>query len=135
MSTPFKNGRRRLPCPWRPRIVTVMYVLVQYTPCDSTSGADFDFRPALLFLTVVVVLLVVMREATSAGPQLPITAPSFLKYQTLTGYFLQDDPKIDPLTFDYVGKPVATAFLDVPCTRISLTESASDNHQLWPYRK
>jgi hypothetical protein len=47
-----------------------------------------------------------MREA---GPQLPITAPSFLKYQTLAGYFLQDDPKIDPLTFDFVGKPVTSA--------------------------
>jgi hypothetical protein len=59
---------------------------------------------------VVVALLVVMREATSAGLQLPIAAPPFLKYQTLTGYFLQDDPETDPSTFDYVGKPVATAF-------------------------
>jgi hypothetical protein len=51
-----------------------------------------------------------MREATSAGLQLPISTPSFLKYQTLAGYFLQDDPKTDPVTFDFVGKPVATAF-------------------------
>jgi hypothetical protein len=71
-----------------------------------------------LFLTVIVALLVVMREATSARPQLRITAPSFLKYQTLAGYFLQDDPKIDPLIFDFVGKPVASAFWMSLVTRI-----------------
>src|SRR5205823_14094615 len=46
-----------------------------------------------------------MREATHTKLQVPFTASSFLKYHTVDGYFVQDDPKTDPLTFDYVRRP------------------------------
>jgi hypothetical protein len=35
---------------------------------------------------------------------------SFFEYQSLEGYFLQDDPKTDPSTFDYVRKPIGRCF-------------------------
>jgi hypothetical protein len=72
----------------------------------SICEANKRFRPTLFFLTVVVALFVVMRGAPNAEPQLPVTASSFLRYQTLEGYFLQDDLKTNPLTFDYVRRPI-----------------------------
>jgi hypothetical protein len=33
-----------------------------------------------------------------------ISWPVYIKYTTVTGYFLQDDPDSDPSTFDYVRK-------------------------------
>jgi hypothetical protein len=31
-----------------------------------------------------------------------MTSPPLLRFTTVTGYFLQDDPSTDPDTFDYV---------------------------------
>jgi hypothetical protein len=35
--------------------------------------------------------------------------PSYIKYETVTGYFLQDDPSTNPSTFDYVRSPISVA--------------------------
>jgi len=32
----------------------------------------------------------------------PAPEPEYLKYSTVTGFFLQDEPTTDPVTFDYV---------------------------------
>jgi hypothetical protein len=34
-----------------------------------------------------------------------MTSPPLLRFTTVTGYFLQDDPSTDPDTFDYVRYP------------------------------
>jgi hypothetical protein len=96
-----------------------MYVCVQRAHCKSVRKANHDFRPTLLFLTVVVALLIVMREAPKVEPQRPITSSSFLKYRSLEGYFLQDDSKTDPLTFDYVRTLIGRCLLTIThtCTR------------------
>jgi hypothetical protein len=47
----------------------------------------------LFIWTVLVAMTTVMSEACE---------PSYIKYTTITGFFLQDDPKTDPSTFDYV---------------------------------
>ncbi|KAL2006899.1 hypothetical protein VTN00DRAFT_9567 [Thermoascus crustaceus] len=51
--------------------------------------------PALLLATVLVAGFVAMAES--------VPSASYLKYSTVTGYFLQDDPATDPSTFDYVS--------------------------------
>lgn len=48
-----------------------------------------------LFLASVLVWMVMMGEAT--------TTPSYINYTTVTGYFLQDDPKTNSSAFDYVS--------------------------------
>ena len=30
--------------------------------------------------------------------------PSYFNYTTITGYFLQDEPSTDPITFDFVSR-------------------------------
>lgn len=85
--------------------------------CDllqSLHGANVDSRPALFFLTVIAALLIVVREAPSAEPQHPIAASSFLQYQNVEGYFLQDDPRTEPFNFNYVrarGRSISGVFL------------------------
>lgn len=32
--------------------------------------------------------------------------PVYVKYETVTGYFLQDEPDTDAATFDYVRSPI-----------------------------
>lgn len=34
-----------------------------------------------------------------------MNSPPLLRFTTVTGYFLQDDPATDPDTFDYVRDP------------------------------
>jgi hypothetical protein len=97
-----------------------------------------DFRPTLFFLTVVVALFVVMGEAPNDEPQLPVTASSFLRYQTLNGYFLQDDPKTNPSTFNYVRRLTGGGcgccfFSTVACIIRSLTAGILDSYELWPH--
>ena len=58
--------------------------------------------PAFLFLTIVVALFIAMGEAPDPSAQTPITEQSFLRYQVVGTYFMQDDQKTDPATFDYV---------------------------------
>jgi hypothetical protein len=95
-----------------------------------------DFRPTLFFLTVVVALFTVMGEAPNDEPQLPVTASSFPRYQTLNGYFLQDDPKTNPSTFDYVRWLTGGGcgcFSTVTCTILSLTAGILDSYKLRPH--
>jgi hypothetical protein len=47
-----------------------------------------------------------------------MTSPPLLRFTTVTGYFLQDDPSTDPDTFDYVRHPNIIA---------KNTKPASDN--------
>ena len=68
-----------------------MYVIQQYNIaiakfCPMNS-------PSLFVLTVLVTLFIVMGEA---GP------PSHIRYSTVPGYFLQDDPNTDDSNFNYV---------------------------------
>jgi hypothetical protein len=51
----------------------------------------------LFIATVVVALLVVMGEPANSDH------PHYLKYSTVTGYFLQDDPATNHDGFDYVS--------------------------------
>ncbi len=52
--------------------------------------------PVLFVATVFVAFFVIMGEA-------PKPEGEYLKYSTVTGYFLQDDLETDPSTFDYVS--------------------------------
>jgi len=51
------------------------------------------FIPFLFIATIVAAFIVIMGESQ---PE-----PSYLKYSTVTGYFLQDEPSTDPKTFDF----------------------------------
>lgn len=62
------------------------------------------FSPLVIALTVKLILLVMVDAHT---PPTPTHAPSYIiKYTTITGYFLQDDPKTNDSTFDYVKHPL-----------------------------
>lgn len=50
--------------------------------------------PVLLLATVLIAGFAAMAES--------VPSASYLKYSTVIGYFLQDNPATDPSTFDYV---------------------------------
>jgi hypothetical protein len=50
----------------------------------------------LFVATIVIAFLVIMSEAP------PQHEEEYLRFSTVTGYFLQDDPETDPNGFDYV---------------------------------
>lgn len=60
-----------------------------------------------VFVVVVIALTVSFILIVMADAHTPTdTTPSYIiKYTTITGYFLQDDPKTNASTFDYVTKP------------------------------
>lgn len=47
--------------------------------------------------------MVMGETPATASPDAPGIEESFLKYETVVTYFLQDDLKTDPATFDYVS--------------------------------
>lgn len=55
------------------------------------------YSPFLFIATLVVAFLIFMGDAPAAPEQ------EYLKFSTVTGYFLQDDPETDPNGFDYVS--------------------------------
>lgn len=60
--------------------------------------------PLVIALTVKLILIVMVDAHT---PPTPTHAPSYIiKYTTITGYFLQDDPTTNDSTFDYVKHPL-----------------------------
>lgn len=51
---------------------------------------------SVLFALTFLALIATMSEAKK---------PSYIKYTTVTGYFLQDDPATNETDFDYVCEP------------------------------
>jgi hypothetical protein len=51
--------------------------------------------PSLFLATIIVAFLIMMSGSDS----------HYLKYNAVTGFFLQDDPKTDSSEFDYVRSP------------------------------
>lgn len=61
----------------------------------------FHFPLVFVALTVVALILIVMVDAHTPTTE---NTPSFIiKYTTITGYFLQDDPTTNASSFDYVN--------------------------------
>lgn len=61
--------------------------------------------PLVVIALTVRLILIVMVDAHT--PPTPTHAPSYIiKYTTITGYFLQDDPTTNASTFDYVKHPL-----------------------------
>lgn len=55
--------------------------------------------PVLFLLTVLLALMAMTGGADNT--------PSYIKYTTITGFFLQDDPSTQASSFDYVRIPHA----------------------------
>ncbi|KAL1968181.1 hypothetical protein VTN77DRAFT_2016 [Rasamsonia byssochlamydoides] len=75
--------------------------------CNHNRNRQSPFRqacrivviiPCLLFATIIVAGFMIMAESIASST----VSSSYLRYSTVTGYFLQDDPATDPSTFDYV---------------------------------
>jgi hypothetical protein len=63
-------------------------------------------RPALFLITIFLTFLT-MGDATAhlptfKRPELGDGTPFYLEYETVSGFFLQDDNSTDGSTFDYV---------------------------------
>lgn len=62
------------------------------------------FSRVIIALTVKLILIVMVDAHAQPAPT---HAPShIIKYTTITGYFLQDDPSTNASTFDYVKHPL-----------------------------
>lgn len=61
----------------------------------------YIMRSLSLFSTVVLGLLVVAGDALLNST---VQWPVYIKYETVTGYFLQDDPSTNATTFNYVSE-------------------------------
>ena len=68
--------------------------------------------PLLLFLTVSISILFIMKEAPDSPPHSGGEQPAsvFFKYSVVPGYFLQDDPSTEAASFDFVRIPQNSVF-------------------------
>ena len=55
------------------------------------------------FLAAALLLLALSQESVARASVIQ-GCPYSIKYSTVEGYFLQDDPATDPETFDYVRR-------------------------------
>ncbi|KAI9791062.1 MAG: hypothetical protein M1835_000554 [Candelina submexicana] len=90
-----------------------------------------SFRPFLFVWTIVTLYLVIMGEAST---------PSYIKYTTVTGFFLQDEPSTNPGSFDYTA--VNFGLIDRPYDtdgeydpRAEKTQWQRFEHQVFRYNR
>lgn len=66
----------------------------------------YGYYPLHLLLVIIVLtitsIVVIMADAHTTTTTTPTTPSYIIKYTTITGYFLQDDPATNASTFDYV---------------------------------
>jgi hypothetical protein len=86
--------------------VSMSLVIIRYDCFLPISFADLKivrfFRSPILFLCTVVGLFMMMGgETTTRAPD--ASQETYIKYETVGGYFLQDDDKTDSSKFNFVG--------------------------------
>ena len=86
--------------------VPLPLVIIRYDCFLLISFADLKivqfFRSPVLFLCTVIGLLMMMGgETTTRTPD--ASQETYIKYETVKGYFLQDDDKTDSSKFNFVG--------------------------------
>ena len=86
--------------------VSMSLVIIHYDYFLLISFADWKivrfFRSPILFLCTVIGLFMMMGgETTTRTPD--ASQETYIKYETVKGYFLQDDDKTDSSEFNFVG--------------------------------
>ena len=73
-------------------------------------------RPLLFLATIVIAFMMLMMNESDT--------PQYIRYTTVTGFFLQDDPDTEPKGFDYVSTGLSIYYA------VELMGSGSDELRL-----